>query len=725
MKKFKTDAGIEVEVKIETVDTDSALENLIQAADSTKAGIFSSGFDYPGRHSRWDIAFNNPAVEFISHKENFEFNALNPQGVAVLSLIGAHLKGHSHIKTFDVAKEKLTGTLYSPSGNFTEEERSRQPSVFSILREMNKLFGNSEISHFGLYGAFGYDLVHQFESLKTRLNRDNSQADCRLFLPLSVVVIDRKLELANRFNFNIKTPLGDTDSLSNGGKNYQLPKGTGSEDVVADHRPGEFAEKVKQIIAGTKRGDYFEVVLSQSFSSRFDSKPSLLFKRLAKINPSPYMFLLNFGDELLVGASPEIYVRVTGKRYETCPIAGTVRRGKSALEDADQVRELLLSNKEESELTMCTDVDRNDMARVCVPGSVRIIGRRQLEFYSHLIHTVDHLEGTLTNDYDGLDAFQTHMWACTVTGAPKPAAMQAIEDLENSPRVWFSGAVGFLSFNGDINTGITLRFAHLKDGRAQTRAGATLLFGSNPELEEQETRTKSAAFLAALAHAQQKTTTEEQSEVAAPQIKISGKKRKILFVDCRDSFVHNLASYMRELGSEVITLRAGFPLERIKEISPDLVLLSPGPGTPEQFGIPALAQELCKLDIPTFGVCLGLQGIGQYFGARLGQLPVPYHGKSSVVKHQGDSLFKGLPEEFEAGRYHSLYLLNDSIPDCLEVTATGSYEHEDGSVEIIPMAIRHKSKPIAAVQFHPESLMTLKKSAGHIILKNAVESLAK
>ncbi len=270
-----------------------------------------------------------------------------------------------------------------------------------------------------MYGAFGYDLVHQFENLSLKLDRDPTQADCRLFLPLAVIVIDRKLEKANKYSFNVKTPKGETKNFKDGGATYELSKGTGSSEVVSDHEPGEFAEKVKQIIKGTEKGDFFEVVLSQSFSAKFDSKPSMLFNRLTEINPSPYMFLLNFGDELLVGASPEIYVRVTGKRYETCPIVGTVRRGASALEDADQVRELLLSNKEESELTMCTDVDRNDMARVCVPGSVKIIGRRQLEFYSHLIHTVDHLEGVLADDYDSLDAFQTHMWACTVTGAPK------------------------------------------------------------------------------------------------------------------------------------------------------------------------------------------------------------------------------------------------------------------------------------------------------------------
>ncbi|MCB1512674.1 MAG: anthranilate synthase component I, partial [Hyphomicrobiaceae bacterium] len=501
-----------------------------------------------------------------------------------------------------------------------------------------------------------------------------------------------------------------------------LAAAKGSSEIESDHQPGEFAAKVEEVIKGTERGDYFEVVLSQRFSTSFHGSPTSLFKRLAAINPSPYMFLLNFGSEQLVGASPELFVRVTGKRYETCPIAGTVPRGATALEDADQVRQLIGSNKDESELTMCTDVDRNDMARVCVPGSVRIIGRRQLEFYSHLIHTVDHVEGTLREEFDSLDAFQTHMWACTVTGAPKPAALQAIEDLENSPRGWYSGAVGFISFNGDINTGITLRTARLKDGRADLRAGATLLYGSDPTMEEEETRTKAAAFLAALAGSGD-TPHARAAAIGEPKRIRLQRERTVLLVDCRDSFVHNLASYVRELGAKVVTLRAGFPLEMIDSIRPDLVFLSPGPATPEDFGIPKLVGELVERKLPIFGVCLGHQGIGQHFGAELAQLPIPEHGKASRITHSGGKLFTDVATVFEAGRYHSLYLRAATMPDCLRVTAETTRVSDDGTEEVIPMAIEHRTLPIGAVQFHPESLMTLKQQTGHLILRNALENL--
>ena len=170
---------------------------------------------------------------------------------------------------------------------------------------------------------------------------------------------------------------------------------------------------------------------------------------------------------------------------------------------------LLGSAKEESELTMCTDVDRNDKSRVCVPGTVTVIGRRQIEMYSRLIHTVDHIEGRLKPGFDAIDAFLTHMWAVTVTGAPKAWAMQFIEDNEAAPRRWYGGAVGKIGFDGSMNTGLTLRTARIKDGVAAVRAGATLLYDSDPESEERETHIKARALLETLRE------VERETEVAA------------------------------------------------------------------------------------------------------------------------------------------------------------------------------------------------------------------
>src|SRR5690606_24090521 len=191
---------------------------------------------------------------------------------------------------------------------------------------------------------------------------------------------------------------------------------------------------------------------------------------------------------------PEMFVRVSGRRVETCPSSGTMRRGTDAMEDAEQIISLLNSKKDESELTMCSDVDRNDKSRVCEPGSVRVIGRRQIEMYSRLIHTVDHIEGRLRPELDAFDAFLSHAWAVTVTGAPKLWAMRFIEANEKSPRAWYGGAIGMIHFNGDMNTGLTLRTIRIQDGIAEVRAGATLLFDSDPAEEEAETELKASAM---------------------------------------------------------------------------------------------------------------------------------------------------------------------------------------------------------------------------------------
>src|SRR5436190_7453012 len=234
-----------------------------------------------------------------------------------------------------------------------------------------------------------------------------------------------------------------------------------------------------------------------------------------------------------------MFVRVEGNRVETCPIAGTARRTGDPLRDADNIRELLNSTKEDSELTMCSDVDRNDKSRVSVPGSVKVIGRRLIESYAGVFHTVDHVEGTLQAGFDSLDAFLTHMWAVTIIGAPKQAAAQAIENLEKDARGWYGGAIGMISINGDINTGICIRTIHLRDGVARYGAGATLLYDSVPAMELEETRMKATSFYRALR--EPKVGKEEQSGEEKPGLGL-----KLLLIDNDDCFIHTLANYARQ-----------------------------------------------------------------------------------------------------------------------------------------------------------------------------------
>ncbi|MDY7022514.1 MAG: anthranilate synthase component I, partial [Cyanobacteriota bacterium] len=441
---------------------------------------------------------------------------------------------------------------------------------------------------------------------------------------------------------------------------------------------------------------------------------SELFRTLQSINPSPYGFILNMGGEYLIGASPEMFVRVDGRRVETCPISGTIERGDNAIEDATQIRHLLNSLKDESELTMCTDVDRNDKSRVCKPGSVQVIGRRQVEMYSHLIHTVDHVEGVLEDQYDALDAFLTHTWAVTVTGAPKRAAIAFVEQHERSARRWYGGAVGYFNFNGNLNTGLVLRTIRLKDSIAEVRVGATLLHSSIPEAEAKETLTKAAAMLQALKQTRRSRSTP--SESVSPVPVTAETSRKVLIVDHEDSFVHTLANYIRQTGASVTTLRHGFPIETLDQQQPDLVVLSPGPGNPSDFQVSEMVKACVERRIPIFGVCLGLQGIVEAFGGKLGVLDYPQHGVSSeiTVVDSDSILFAGLPSSFEVGRYHSLHALTQTLPTDLKVTAF--------SDDQVIMAVEHRDLPIAAVQFHPESLMTMDSGVGLRLIQNVVNA---
>jgi anthranilate synthase len=480
--------------------------------------------------------------------------------------------------------------------------------------------------------------------------------------------------------------------------------------VACDHQPGQYEQIVHKALKYFARGDLFEVVPGQCFTQACDDSPSAVFQRLQKQNPAPYGALMNLGEqEYLVAASPEMFVRVDGRRVETCPISGTIARGQDAIEDAEQIRTLLNSAKDEAELSMCTDVDRNDKSRVCVPGSVKLLGRRQIELYSRMIHTVDHIEGQLKPGFDALDAFLSHAWAVTVTGAPKHAAMQFLEEHEMTPRAWYGGALGCLHFNGNLNTGLTLRTMRIQHGIAEIRAGATLLFDSDPAAEEAETRLKASALLRALQVPLTPASLAEKNREALPAAGI-----KVLMVDHQDSFVHTLSSYFQEAGAEVVTVRHDGVAAMLESYAPQLVVLSPGPGCPDEFRLRHTLDLCLARGVPVFGVCLGLQGIVEYFGGELGTLAYPMHGKQSELAEATGFLFEGLPRPLRVGRYHSLVAAK--LPPCLEVVARTT----DGSV----MAVQHRHLPIAAVQFHPESILTLEGDKGRALIRNVLHTLA-
>jgi anthranilate synthase len=699
---------------VDSAEKSDVLDGLIAAVGDRRGGVLASGMEYPGRYSRWHMGYSDPCLEIVARGRRLRVHALNERGQVPLAAVAPAIRGTGEVTADDA---DLVEVFIPPTDEFfTEEERSRQPTVFTALRAIAGVFRGAD-PHLGLYGAFGYDLSLQFEPLRPHHVRPADQRDLVLHLPDELVIVDRKRETSHRMSYEFIAGGASTRGLAR--RTEPTPVRPAGE-LPPQPVPGTYAQVVRDAKERFIRGDLFEVTPGHVMYGRCDS-PSAFFERLRETNPAPYEFMFNLGDgEFLVGASPEMFVRVSGDRVETCPIAGTIRRGADALEDAEQIRTILLSRKDESELTMCTDVDRNDKSRVCVPGTVKVLGRRQIEMYSRLIHTVDHIEGRLRPGFDAFDAFLTHMWAVTVTGAPKTWAMQFIEDHEDAPRRWYGGAVGFVGFDGSMNTGLTLRTARIKDGIAAVRAGATLLYDSDPDAEERETHLKARALLEALEFAQraQRGGAAEPAGAAgaagtagtAGAGDRAGDGLTVLLVDHEDSFVNTLADYFRQHGAAVTTVRHGFPERMLDEPRPDLVVLSPGPGRPEDFDCAALLTALEARSLPAFGVCLGLQAMVEHAGGDLALLPEPAHGKPGNVKITGGDLFAGLPDEITAARYHSLHATADQAHGYQVTALLGD----------VVMAIEDPAKRWWAVQFHPESILTAAGRHGHQVIANVL-----
>ena len=625
-EKFVTAGGVTITRERHDTPYAGAIEAYVDGLNSRRGAVFSSNYEYPGRYTRWDTAIIDPPVVISARGRAMRIEALNGRGEILLPIIGKAISALKEVTLTQTSKQRLALTVAEPGRVFTEEERSRVPSVFTVLRAITALFRTDQDSNLGLYGAFGYDLAFQFDPVDYSLKRAESQRDLVLYLPDEILVVDHHQAKAwhDRYDYS-----------GNGFSTEGLPRDSKAEPFKpsdripprGDHEPGEYAKLVTRAMESFRRGDLFEVVPGQMFYERCETAPSEISRRLKQINPSPYSFFINLGEgEYLIGASPEMFVRVNGRRVETCPISGTIKRGDDAISDSEQILKLLNSKKDESELTMCSDVDRNDKSRVCEPGSVRVIGRRQIEMYSRLIHTVDHIEGRLREGMDAFDAFLSHAWAVTVTGAPKLWAMRFIEQNEKSPRAWYGGAIGMVHFNGDLNTGLTLRTIRIKDGIAEVRAGATLLFDSVPEEEEAETELKASAMLSAIRDAK-----AGNSAAAERQASKVGDGVNILLVDHEDSFVHTLANYFRQTGANVSTVRSPVADEVFDRLKPDLVVLSPGPGMPKDFDCAATIKKSRARDLPIFGVCLGLQALAEAYGGELA--PAPHPDARQAVAH--------------------------------------------------------------------------------------------
>ena len=279
---------------------------------------------------------------------------------------------------------------------------------------------------------------------------------------------------------------------------YAPLSGPRGRDVTSNWERADYLAAVERTKRYIVDGDIIQAVISQRFSRETGAHPFEVYRSLRAINPSPYMYFLQFDDTYIVGASPELLVKVEDRHIDYHPIAGTRPRGANALEDARLAEELRHDPKEIAEHVMLLDLGRNDVGRVAEVGSVHVTQQLEIETYSHVMHLVSHVEGTLRNDLSPYDALRSSFPAGTVSGAPKIRAMEIIAELEPDRRGPYSGAVGFFDFSGNVETCITIRTLVMKDGWAHVQAGGGIVYDSDPVKEFEETEHKARALLRAI-----------------------------------------------------------------------------------------------------------------------------------------------------------------------------------------------------------------------------------
>jgi anthranilate synthase component 1 len=338
-------------------------------------------------------------------------------------------------------------------------------------------------------GFMLFDTVLAFDHVKHRI----------LIVANARVTADENLEALYQFAC---AKIGFLERELERGLSVREAPASSPPEFSANQPRDRFEAGVRTIKEHIAAGDIYQAVLSQRFEADITADPFTVYRALRHVNPSPYMYFIRLGGLSIVGSSPEMLVRVEGRRAETHPIAGTRPRGASDEEDIRLAEELKRNEKERAEHVMLVDLGRNDLGRVCEFGSVRVPQYMALERYSHVMHLVSTVDGRLAEDRDHLDALVACFPAGTVSGAPKIRAMQILAGLEPTRRDVYAGAIGYIDFAGNLDFCIAIRTITIRNGRARVQAGAGIVADSNPAAEYEETRDKARALLQALAMAE-------------------------------------------------------------------------------------------------------------------------------------------------------------------------------------------------------------------------------
>jgi anthranilate synthase component 1 len=399
-------------------------------------------------------------------------------------------------------------------GGITERHEGDPLAFINDFMRRYKVALRPDLPRFcgGLAGMFGYDIVRHIETrlaghASAQASGIDSIPDLLLLLTEELAVVDN---LAGRIYLIVYADPRNADAYRQAHVRLEalrkqlrepitIPYQTATDATPAESEIG--AERFQAAVRRAKEyiaaGDCMQVVLSQRLRRAYTASPLSLYRALRSLNPSPYMFYYDFGDFHVVGASPEILVRKEGNTVTVRPIAGTRPRGATTAVDQQLADELLADPKEVAEHVMLVDLGRNDVGRVAVTGSVSVTERLQIERYSHVMHIVSNVEGRLKPGLGSIDVLRAAFPAGTVSGAPKVRAMEIIDELEPTRRGVYAGAVGYLSFQDDMDTATAIRTAVVKDGVLYVQAGAGIVYDSVPESEWQETLNKARAVLRA------------------------------------------------------------------------------------------------------------------------------------------------------------------------------------------------------------------------------------
>ena len=412
---------------------------------------------------------------------------------------------------------------YSFVGFHPRRSLTFDSSIADPIRVLNdelvplRVHGEDKLPPFfgGAVGYFGYGVATWSERIPDSHRDEYGIPDAKLLFFDNIVVFDhvrqRLYVIANIFTKDEHASLADADRrldtaidrLRNARvEPLEFPRDVAPVDFACNLEREQFESMIRAAKEEIVAGEIFQIVLSQRWSTDFAEADALtLYRVLRSINPSPYMFLLRTSECTLVGASPEMLVRVTHGLAETRPIAGTRPRGKTREEDEQLAQALIADPKENAEHLMLVDLGRNDIGRIAVSGSVEVSDFRHVERYSHVMHLVTDVSGKLRDDRSPVDAFLSCFPAGTVSGAPKIRAMELIDQLEQTRRGPYAGAVAYAGFSGNLDSCITIRTIILARGKAFVQAGAGIVYDSDPPTEWEETVNKSAALRAAVSMA--------------------------------------------------------------------------------------------------------------------------------------------------------------------------------------------------------------------------------